>query len=65
MTVFNFGEGHRDESRFCRSLHEVTDRIRLMLWMRLFHVGNAVPDDLPRLIALTLELSNEVRLMGH
>ena len=33
--------------------------------MRSFHVGNAVPDDPPRSIALTLELRNEVRLMGH
>ena len=33
--------------------------------MRLFHVGNAVPDDSPRSIALTLELRNQVRLMGH
>jgi hypothetical protein len=33
--------------------------------MRSFHVGNAVPDDPPRSIALTLEFRNEVRFMGH
>src|SRR6185369_16147882 len=39
--------------------------VRQLLRMRLFHVGNAVPDDPPRSIALTLELRNEVRLMAH
>ena len=31
--------------------------------MRFFHIGNAVPDDAPRSIVLTLELRNEIRLM--
>jgi hypothetical protein len=39
--------------------------IRRLLRMRSFHVGNAVPDDPPRSIGLTLEFRNEVRLMGH
>src|SRR5690242_7753281 len=33
--------------------------------MRLFHVGDAIPDDPPRSIALTLEFRDEIRLMGH
>lgn len=33
--------------------------------MRLFHVGNAVPDDPPRSIGLTLEFRNEVYFMSH
>jgi hypothetical protein len=36
-----------------------------LLRMRFFNVGNAVPNDSPRSIALTLELCNEIRLMGH
>ena len=39
--------------------------IRQLLRMRLFHVGDAVPDDPPRSIALTLEFRKEIRLMGH
>src|ERR1035438_4263450 len=33
--------------------------------MRLFHVGNAVPDHSPPSIALAFELRHEDRLMGH
>src|SRR5579859_7756993 len=62
---------HADPFRaYCRQLlpwdyFRVARNRPELLRMRFFHVGNAVPDDSPRSIALTLELRNEVCLMRH